>query len=411
VSKTEEISKQLDVGLIPRLRRIRHQIARRLYLRYWFPHVPLFVAVASLGAILIAPEVRNVLGLNITWGHFVELTRHVMVEVIHGTPKVVSGVFLLIMSLGLLTRSRLAWIITVLATSVSLILLLLSNTGEAGALLTIYNGALLIALLLGFNQFKRSSLASATLFTLTSIVSLMAYAVMGSFVLGQQFSPPINNFTTAFYYAVVTMSTVGYGDILPKTPEARLFVVSIIIFGITVFATSISALIVPLLNLRIQALLGNRGKAMERSNHYIIVGDTALARNSYKEFQERNQAVTFILRHQPDESDDERDFVVGDASSLDVLERAGAQHAKAILALDDDDSENAFVVLAAKELADNVKTVTVVNDSRNISRIKRVHPDLIIAPQVLGGELLAMALSGEALESDRLMEKLLHFGA
>ena len=411
MSKTEEISKQLDVGLIPRLRRIRHQIARRLYLRYWFPHVPLFVAVAFLGAILIAPEVRSVLGLNVTWGHFLEMTRHVMVEVIHGTPKVVSGVFLLIMSLGLLTRSRLAWIITVLATSVSLILLLLSNTGEAGTLLTIYNGALLVALLLGFSQFKRSSLASATLFTLTSIVSLMAYAVMGSFVLGQQFSPPINNFTTAFYYAVVTMSTVGYGDILPKTPEARLFVVSIIIFGITVFATSISALIVPLLNLRMQALLGYRGKTMERSNHYIIVGDTALARNSYKEFQERNQAVTFILRHQPDESDDERDVVVGDASSLDVLERAGAQQAKAILALDDDDSENAFVVLAAKELADNVRTVTVVNDSRNISRIKRVRPDLIIAPQVLGGELLAMALSGEALDSERLMEKLLHFGS
>jgi voltage-gated potassium channel len=40
--------------------------------------------------------------------------------------------------------------------------------------------------------------------------------------------------------------------------------------------------------------------------------------------------------------------------------------------------------------------------------VKRVRPDVIIAPQVLGGELLAMALSGEAVDSDKLMQQLLH---
>lgn len=411
VSDTENLSRHLGVGLRQRLRRIRSLVARRLYMRYWFPHVPLFLAVAVLGFIQVVPEVRNALGLNLTWTDFLAATRVVMVAVIHGAPKVVAGVFLLIMSLGLLTRSRLAWTITVLATSVSLILFLLSHTGEAGTALIVYNAVLLLALLLGYRHFQRSSLASATLFMLTSIVSLLAYAVVGAFVLGQQFTPHIGDFVTAFYFAVVTMTTVGYGDIAPQTPEARLFVVSIILLGITVFATSLSALLVPLLSRRVQALMGHRDGTMERSNHYVIVGDTALARNSYKELKARNQAVTFILRRAPEDEGEDFDVVVGDASNLDVLQRAGGDRAKAILALDDDDSENAFVVLAAKELAENVKTVAVVNDSRNIARIKRVHPDLIIAPQVLGGELLAMALSGEALDSERLMDQLLHFGS
>lgn len=149
---------------------------------------------------------------------------------------------------------------------------------------------------------------------------------------------------------------------------------------------------------------------MARTNHYLIVGESALARNTSKELRARGQQVTFILARAPEHENGQGDFVVGDGSDLEVLKRADGQSAKAILALSDDDSENAFVVLAAKELAETVKTVTVVNDARNLPRIRRVHPDLIIAPQVLGGELLAMALSGEELQGEYLMKQLLQFG-
>jgi voltage-gated potassium channel len=45
-----------------------------------------------------------------------------------------------------------------------------------------------------------------------------------------------------------------------------------------------------------------------------------------------------------------------------------------------------------------------------MARIRRVRPDVIIAPQVLGGELLAMALSGEEVNGDKLMQQILHVG-
>ena len=63
--------------------------------------------------------------------------------------------------------------------------------------------------------------------------------------------------------------------------------------------------------------------------------------------------------------------------------------------------------MAARELSDKLQTVAVVNDARNMERVKRVRPDVIIAPQVLGGELLAMALSGETVDSNKLMQQLL----
>lgn len=179
------------------------------------------------------------------------------------------------------------------------------------------------------------------------------------------------------------------------------------VLGITVFAASVSALIVPMINRRMEHLLATREKKMVRSGHYVIVGDSSLARNTYRALTERDLPVTFILPQDPAAGGD-RDVVVGDGSDLDVLRQAGAQNAKAVLALSDDDSENAFVVMAVKELSGDPKTVAVVSSGRNMERVKRVRPDVIIAPQVLGGELLAMALSGETVNSDYLMQQVLH---
>ena len=99
------------------------------------------------------------------------------------------------------------------------------------------------------------------------------------------------------------------------------------------------------------------------------------------------------------------DIVVGDGSDLEVLKRAGAERASAVLAMLDDDSENAFVVLAVKELHGSAQTIAAVNDARHLARIKLVQPDVVIAPQVLGGELTAMLLAGETVTSDFVMQR------
>lgn len=91
----------------------------------------------------------------------------------------------------------------------------------------------LAALLLGHNQFRRSILAAASLFAVVSILAALSHAVLGTYAIGAQFSPPITDFVTAFCFAMVTIATVGYGDIHPATSAAMLFVVSVIAIGIT----------------------------------------------------------------------------------------------------------------------------------------------------------------------------------
>jgi voltage-gated potassium channel len=384
-------------------------IWRRCRPYLWFPHVPLFLATLCLGLLELKQLVHGILIGGVTVQDLLSLSKTLISGIIDGAPKIISGAFLVIMSIGLLLKSRLAWIICILVIVVNLLVFYFSKNFQPISFAT-YNIVLLIAFFLSRQSFQHSSVATATLFAITSVISLLAYAIVGTYILGAQFSPPIQDFGTAFYFAIVTMSTVGYGDILPITPETHLFVVSIIILGITVFATSLSTLLVPLINKRVHRLMHSEGKIMKYTDHYVIVSQSALALNSGKELLKRGDKVVYIVDELPDDEDDGGAiFIAGDASSIDVLQRANGKNAKAILALSNDDSFNLFVILAARELDDSVKTVVVVNDARNLARVKLVRPNLIISPTILGGELLAMALSGEKLQGDDLLNRLLQF--
>ena len=145
---------------------------------------------------------------------------------------------------------------------------------------------------------------------------------------------------------------------------------------------------------------------MKRENHYVVIGNGSLAINTSRELARRGLPVTRVLREAPDDIESRNgDFVSGEPSNLDVLREAGADKAEAVLAMLVDDSENAFAILAVKELGGSARTVAAVNDAEHLARIKLVQPDLVIAPQVLGGELLAMLLSGEEISADFVLKR------
>lgn len=388
--------------------RIRAWARRWPLPRSWFPQAPLAIAVGLLGISTLLP----VLGRLVHWSSYLStlvsmssIRQSAAALAFGGIPQGVTGIILMVMSVGLLFRSRLAWTVTVILLGAATLIAL--RHGGLRSSLVLFDGLVLALLLVWRRVFSQSSLAAGTLFAVVSIILLFGYAVFGTYLMGAQFAPPVLTLPTAFYFTVVTMSTVGYGDIIPKTDDARLFVSSLIILGIAVFATSVSAVIVPIVNRRVQRILLGEKRRMARTNHHVIAGDTPLAHNSYRELKARGAQVTVILTHQPEgEWLDRDDLIVGDATDPEVLRKADAAQAVAVLALRADDRENAFIVLAAKELAPGVRTVAAVKDTRNLGRVRRVGPDMIIAPEILGGELLAMALSGEELNGDALLQKM-----
>ena len=404
-----DFSRLLNAGMGSRIRRVYAGLRHKLHLDLWFPHVVLAAAIALFGLFKISPEIPHMLGLRLAGSVQAFQPSLAMHMAVRSIPSIVIGMFLVIMAIGMLLRSKLAWTMVILILAVNLTLGIVNPSSSSTALL-VFNILLFIAVVISYRSFDRTSLAAGTLFAVTSLLLLLVYAVFGSFELGADFKPPITDLPTALYFAVVTVTTVGYGDITPQTIEAKLFVVSFIVLAVAIFAVSLGAILVPVINSRLTSLLKPGKKQMKRSGHYVIVGNTALGYNTYKELHARHEPVTFIYeKHDGSSEAGDLDVVVGNPSDLDVLREAGADQARAVLALGRNDNENAFVVLAMRELAADVKTVVAVRDPNNLLSVKRVHPDLIFSPQILGGELLAMALSGEELKADTLLSQLLHF--
>lgn len=392
-------------------RRFVWRIYRLGRLDLWFPHVPLAFSVGGAGIIALLPAIRRYMSeylhlqFNGLFSALHPLSNNINAMLMQGVSITALGILQIFLAVGLLFRARLAWIFATLITLTQVVLAVELRHKAFTSLPVAYTFGIFVLLALSGARFRRSSLAAASLFAVGAVILLLAYGTIGSLVLGQGFSPPITNMPQAVYFAVVTMSTVGYGDIVPKTDDTRLFVISLIVIGITVFATSITAVVGPLMQVHLKRIIEPQKRRMKRVNHYIIAGRGPLAHNTARELLARGQSVLVIT--DSEEEFGEAEVIRGDASETEVLAKAGAATALAVLALSPDDAENAFVILTLRDMGVEAKKVAAVNNRKNLERVRRTQPDMILAPNVFGAEVLAMALTDQKIDSDSLMEELL----
>lgn len=369
-------------------------------------HRLLAVAVLISGLMFIWPLVSRVLqGEHLVW-FAQDSWRDVLKAIgLAQLPRVVISLSLVLMSFGLLSRARVAWVFTLVMLTPAIWVSIYQHNGELTAT-SIYNGLLGLALLHYWSAFGRSSVAAATLFALSSLVSLFWYAILGVLYLGHEFAPKVLSLPDAVYFAVVAMTTVGFGDIVPVSQTSRMFVVSVILLGVTVFASALGAVLVPLVSGKIRSMIQRKARLSMKKNHTILCGATPLALALYKSLINRAEPVTVIIKpgvH--NEYPPSTDLIEGDAASDEVLEQAGIRQASNVLAMRDDDAENAFIVLAVKAIEGcRARTIAVVNNSQNLEKIRRVKPDLVFSPQLLSAELLSRILRGEQFDADLISE-------
>lgn len=325
------------------------------------------------------------------------------------------GVFLVLNSVGLFFRARLAWAVSIVLLLITLIFTFHFYPYQSVSIYLCI--ASLIALVIFGKDFDRSSATAGGIFSAISFTVLLFYATYGALYFGNGFHPKINSLMTAFYFSIVTMTTVGYGDVIPVSEPARLFTTSVIIAGITVFATSVTTVFGPIIRGGLNKLVKGNHQQMDRTDHFIICGMSILATNTVSQLAKRGMKLTIITNRSDDEAEiierklgGKFDIIYGDACDNTLLAQAGIQYSKALLALTNNDAENAFIILSAKDQYPDVKTVLAVNDSQNMNKVKQVKPDVVLSPQLFGSEVLASVLTGEAIDNDKLVTMLVNSG-
>ena len=205
------------------------------------------------------------------------------------------------------------------------------------------------------------------------------------------------SFLDCLYYATVSLSTTGYGDITPYTPTARLVNVLVITplrvaFLIVLIGTTVETLTTQ----SRQALKIQRWRSRVR-NHTVVVGYGTKGRTAVAAMVGDEVAPADIVV--VDENSTALEgaktaglvTVHGDATKSEVLRLASAQHAKSIIVATDDDASAVLVTLTARELAPNAQIIAAAREAENQHLLQQSGADTTVVSSETAGRLLGIA--------------------
>ena len=360
-----------------------------------WPQWPMAITIVASGTVNILKS------LNLDLLPFGQFIPHVdlgkSLAILGNSTQAILGIGLVFVGFGIVRRLAAAW-------SFAVILLLVTvgvnvaqhHHGER----LVLPGILLLAMLALRNHFNRQTDWANYAISLIGIFSIMAYGTFGSYLLGNGFNPVVHDLSTSFYFTVITLSTVGYGDIIPVTPETRLFVVSLLVVGLSVFATAIASVLGPAVTKRLGHILNPEGGRMRLENHIILAGEGTIANNTARELKKRKVAFVRIRSETGKAPSAGEAEIIGDAADETVQQKAGIHKAHMVIAAGDNDGDNAFITLLAKDLNPKVRVLAVANAINAIRRLKLARADLAFAPAAVGSRLLANLAEGDRISEE-----------
>lgn len=222
------------------------------------------------------------------------------------------------------------------------------------------------------------------------------------------------SFVDSFYMTVITISTVGYGEVRTLSPAGRLFTVILIYVGIGTATTAITnAAAITLGPLLWGSLQERRMRKLidEIEDHYIVCGYGRMGKQIIRDLRVRDEPFVLIDSN-PDLSEtlleDKVPFIIGDATHDDILINAGLKRAKGLVAALTNDAYNIMTVLTARELNPRIFIAARVVQVESESKLRRAGANRVVNPYQIGGHRIALSLLRPAVHD--FLDHIFHFG-
>ncbi|MDX6614070.1 MAG: voltage-gated potassium channel [Blastocatellia bacterium] len=223
----------------------------------------------------------------------------------------------------------------------------------------------------------------------------------------------------SLYLTAQTMTTVGYGDVALKTPAGRLFALCFMLVSVGTVAYILSTAVQSIVESELIATFGERRRSRKMSklhNHFIICGAGRVGSHLIRHLRRAGESFVVIeidAQKAHELADDDTMVLHRDATLEDTLHDAGVEHARGLAACLPDDADNLYVVLTARGLNPNLHIVARAAEEEADRKLKRAGADLVVAPTIIGGHRLAIALRkpavGEFIDSVTVNELGLEF--
>jgi voltage-gated potassium channel len=202
----------------------------------------------------------------------------------------------------------------------------------------------------------------------------------------------------SLYITVVTLTTIGYSDLSPKTDGGKLFTMVLALGGVFTLFYLAADFIRSVVSGEMRALLGKQRMVRalaELKDHLIVCGYGRMGRLVCRDFAA--QAVPFVVIDR--NGDVLHDFDLpygvalhGDATSDEVLREAGVGRARALVTVAPSDADNLYITMSARLLNERLFIVARAETDTAERKLERAGANRVVSPYVIGGMRVAQAV-------------------
>ncbi len=241
------------------------------------------------------------------------------------------------------------------------------------------------------NQPQRLTTSQKLAVAFGGLVAVIAFGTIGLMTIEKM------DLVDALYMTVITLSTVGFGEVTPLHPLGRIFVIFLILVGVALAGFTASVIGELVLEGHFSEIFGRRkmeSRIGKLNGHFIIAGFGRVGRQVAKEFQKRKVDFVVIEKDSDTISLCEREgilVVLGEATEDDTLRRAGIDKARTLISTLPDEAQNVYLTLTARDMNKGMQIIARADYEEGVKKLKRAGASHVVTPHVLGGIRMAMA--------------------
>ena len=208
-----------------------------------------------------------------------------------------------------------------------------------------------------------------------------------------------SSLTDAVYMTVISITTVGFSEVIPLSPAGKYFTMILIFGGVGLFLFIVSLITQAMVEGGLQTFLGRRHmekKLAGLKNHYIVCGFGRIGKVISKILHE-NKRTFVIIENNPEEIKliEELGYLVldGDSTSDDTLLKAHVNDAKALIAVTSSDADNVYIILSARGQNPNIYILARSSGKKGAeSKLLRAGANKVFSPYEIGARRMAQSL-------------------
>ena len=207
----------------------------------------------------------------------------------------------------------------------------------------------------------------------------------------------------AIYMTVITITTVGYGEVRAVSPTGRVFTIALICMGMGIIAYTLGMVAQAMVELQVRSILGRKRlglKIKSIKNHYILCGYGRIGRIISHELK-ASRIPLLVIDNNPDSKQglEQQDipYIIDDATSEDVLIEAGIERAKGLISVVLSDADNLFITMTARGLNPGLFILARAEEEQSHKKLLRAGANRVVLPYLIGGQKMAHTITKPAV--------------